>query len=136
VMAANNYVTCWLCFLVLSLVAWGFFCGTYAAHKNLLSDVTQREDQKHPALVAELVLYGIAGSVAFIVSCCCFHVCMREDKSVFGMFMADLCGGVKAAPKSSARRSAGSGGATELPEAPEAPEAPAGGPEAGGHLYW
>ncbi len=112
-MAANNYVTCWLSFLVLSLVSWGFVGGTYAAHKNVFSHLTHREEQKHPALVAELVMYGIAGSVAFIVSCCCFHICMREDKHVFGLFMTDLCGGVKAAPA----KAAAAARTVETPEA-------------------
>lgn len=92
---SSYYVSCWIGFLVISMVAWAFFCGTFAAHRGVLTDVTPERERRHPALVAELVLYGVAGSVSFILSCCCFHICMREDKHVFSMFMQDLCAGVK-----------------------------------------
>ena len=92
---ATQYVTCWFSFLVLSIIAWGLFCGTFSSHHRALAHVTEREEERHPALVAELSLYGVAGTLAFLVSCCCFHICMKDDRHLFHMAVEHLCGGVK-----------------------------------------
>ena len=95
----SHYVSCWIGFLVIALVAWAFFCGTYSAHRD--SPKHQRRD---PAMLAELVLYAVAGSIAFVISCCCFHICMKHDKHVFSLFVQDLCEGVRDTPRGSGGR--------------------------------